>query len=193
MDLKRTVVLDRDGTINVDHGYVTTIKRFEFLPRALDALRALHERRYSVFVVSNQSAISRDMATKADVIKVMDFMHNAVRASGGRIIETVFCPHGPDSNCECRKPKTRMFTDLAARYHFDLRDAWCVGDGLRDIEAGNLAGCKTILIYPVPDVKFIQGVPYPECKIREANIVCTNLWNAVAWIIKEEKDAAIQP
>lgn len=179
---RKVVILDRDGVINVDHGYVTTVARVDFIPHALDALRQLHEEDFVVLVASNQSAIDRGMANEKQVLDVMEFIRQAVRATGGFIADVAICPHGPDDLCECRKPKPYMLFKLAEKHHFQLNDAWMIGDGLRDVEAGNRAGCHTILLC-------MGERPVPEGTIQTPLMICPDLWNAAQHIIREMNGA----
>lgn len=146
MALTKIVILDRDGVINKDTGYVHTIAEFTYLPGALDALRLLKKAKYKVFVASNQSAIARSICTKADVAKLMNFMRVGVKQAGGEITDCAWCPHGPKDNCMRRKPNWGMFLEISSAYGFNLQDAWAIGNSPRDIQAGNRAGCKTILL-----------------------------------------------
>lgn len=151
--LRRAVFLDRDGTLNVDTGYISRPESVRLMPNAAEGARTLSEAGYTLIIVSNQSGIARGMLTtaQADVVdaKVLDLL----RERGVRIEAIYRCPHLPDGQiaefaveCDCRKPKPGMIAQAARDLGLDLERSWTVGDGLRDVEAGLAAGTRAVLI-----------------------------------------------
>lgn len=147
MAKRRAVILDRDGVIN-DHAldYVTSWRRFRFLPDALEALRRLREAGWLVIVATNQSAVGRGLMTETDLQEIHDRMLAAVEEHGGHIEQVFYCPHHPDDWCSCRKPQTGLLQQAARAYALDLSDSYVVGDSWRDMAVGQRVGATTILV-----------------------------------------------
>ena len=142
------VFLDRDGVINVDHGYVSTWERFEFLPGVPDALRALQDAGYLLIVVSNQSGIGRGYYCEADVESLNQAVAQHLGSTVGvTLSEFYHCPHHPTEaegefrrQCDCRKPAPGMIRQAVLDHGIDLKTSLLVGDKDSDIEAGRAAG-----------------------------------------------------
>jgi len=142
------VFLDRDGVINRESEYyVKNLAEFEFLPGSLEALLALSKAGLNLILITNQSAINRGLASQADVEAIHRHIVDQVAAGGGRIHDIFFCPHAPEDNCTCRKPKPGMILEAARRHRLDLSAAVMIGDSARDIRCARAAGCgRTILV-----------------------------------------------
>jgi len=141
------VFLDRDGVINENRpDHVKCWGEFRFLPGAPEAVVRLTRSRVRVFVITNQAVINRRLVP----VGVLEDMHRrmlrAIEVHGGQAVEIAYCPHRPDEQCECRKPRPGLILDLAAKHQLDLREAVVIGDALTDIEAGLAAGCRAILV-----------------------------------------------
>ncbi len=144
---KRAIFLDRDGVINRDRAdYVTSWNKFEFLPGVLDALYLLSQMPFLIVVVTNQSAIGRGLVSQAMVEKIHQRMRIAIEQAGGRIDAVYYCPHLPEANCNCRKPKPGMLLRAAVDLDIDLSQSWLIGDSLRDIQASVAVGVQPILV-----------------------------------------------
>ena len=147
VDLRRAVFLDRDGVINVDHGYVSSWDQFEFLPGVPAALRQLQSAGYVLVVVSNQSGIGRGFYTEGEFAalstQLIDFLadHNIA------LTAIYHCPHHPTEalggykrDCDCRKPRPGMIIRGINDWQLEPEVCALVGDKLSDIEAGQGAG-----------------------------------------------------
>ncbi|MBI5236476.1 MAG: HAD family hydrolase [Deltaproteobacteria bacterium] len=142
-----TVFLDRDGTINVDTGYVSNPDTLELIPGAGRAIRRLNDAGVKVVVVSNQSGVGRGMFTGADVEAVNDRLAALLRVDAGARIDAVyFCPHHPDDNCPCRKPMTLLAQRAVAEHGIELSRAYVVGDKASDVWLGRNLNVKTVLV-----------------------------------------------
>ena len=143
---RRFVVLDRDGTINEEIGYVLRPDELRLIPGALEALAELRGLGLGLVVVTNQSPIGRGMMTAAD----LDAIHERLRellAQGGVALDRIeVCPHRPDDGCACRKPGTLMVERAAEALGFDPREGWVVGDHAGDMGLGRAVGARTILL-----------------------------------------------
>jgi len=138
----KAAFLDRDGVINIDKGYVHKIENFEFKEGIFELLKLLQEKGFTLFVVTNQSGIARGYYTIKEFENLTEYMLNELRKKGIEIKEVAFCPHHPDENCECRKPKPAMILNLAKKYNIDLKESIMIGDKLSDIKAGESAGIE---------------------------------------------------
>lgn len=148
MDAKKVVFLDRDGTINRDSpDYIKCWAEFEFLPGSLEALAWLTRSGHTLILITNQSAVGRGMVSLQTLDDTHSRLRAAVRAAGGHVEAIFFCPHRPDDNCECRKPKAGLILQACRRYGIDPADSIMIGDSVKDILCGRNAGCgKTLLV-----------------------------------------------
>lgn len=144
----KAVFLDRDGTLNVDNGYVHRIEDWEWIPGAIDAIAALKRAGFLVIVVSNQAGIARGYYAGVDVIKLHAWIKEGLKKHGAAIDEFYYCPHHPEYGgiCECRKPMPGMLHQAKQDFDIDFGRSWLVGDKVSDIQAGRAAGVKSILV-----------------------------------------------
>ena len=141
------VFLDRDGVINENRpDHVKSWAEFRFIPGATEAVARLSELGVRVFITTNQAVINRGIITQSTVDDINRLMVAALERHGARIEAVAYCPHRPEDGCLCRKPKPGLLLDLADRYGLDLGETAVVGDALSDIEAGQAAGCRTVLV-----------------------------------------------
>lgn len=146
---RKVVLLDRDGVINERPGkarYVRGWGEFRFLPAARAALRLLSQNDYEIYIISNQAGIARGVMSEEDLGDIHHQMLGELAKDGVRIAGIYYCPHDWDRGCECRKPKPGMLFQASREHQFDLTKAVFIGDDERDREAGEAAGCKTILV-----------------------------------------------
>nr|MBP3725033.1 D-glycero-beta-D-manno-heptose 1,7-bisphosphate 7-phosphatase [Campylobacter sp.] len=141
--MKKAVFLDRDGVINEDSGYVSKISDFKFINGVFEALRGFKELGYLLIIVTNQSGISRGFYTLDDFEKLNKFMLDEFTKNGVFIDKVYFCPHSPEENCECRKPKAGMILQGLKEFDINPQNSILIGDKISDIEAANAAnlGC----------------------------------------------------
>lgn len=132
--LQKALFLDRDGVINVDHGYVSKIEDFEFTEGIFDLLRLFSHTGYLLFVVTNQSGIGRNYYSKQDFETLTHWMVERFHLEEIKIHDVQFCPHRPEENCQCRKPKTGMIENILKEYEIDLENSWLIGDKQSDID-----------------------------------------------------------
>jgi histidinol-phosphate phosphatase family protein len=142
----RAVILDRDGTIIVDHGYLDDPERVQFLPHALEGLRLWQSHGHPLVIVSNQSGIGRGVLSPAQVEAVNARLLQMTQAADVRIDGLYFCPHAPEAGCACRKPATQLVLEAAAQLHFDPAHSVVVGDKSSDIELGRRLQALTMLV-----------------------------------------------
>ncbi|MGG7048382.1 MULTISPECIES: D-glycero-beta-D-manno-heptose 1,7-bisphosphate 7-phosphatase [unclassified Campylobacter] len=139
MKQNKALFLDRDGVINEDHGYVYRVEDFKFIDGVFEALREFSALGYILVVVTNQSGIGRGYYTLEDFYNLTKHMLKAFEKEGIEISKVCFCPHAPEEECECRKPKPKMITDAAAELNINLKDSIMIGDKQSDIKAAQNA------------------------------------------------------
>lgn len=144
---RKAVFLDRDGVINIEKGYVFKIEDYEFQAGVFEALRHFASKGYLLFIVTNQSGISRGYYSESDFFNLTDYVESSMEAQGVKIAKTYFCPHSSDDVCECRKPQPGMFFKAQREFDLDMQNSWMIGDKESDIEAALAAGVvNTILV-----------------------------------------------
>ena len=164
------VFLDRDGVINVDHGYTHRIEDFEFVPGSAQALASLQRAGWRLVVVTNQSGIARGLYTNDDYERFTTHMRAQLEAEGVRLDAVLHCPHLPDAAvaayrrvCDCRKPAPGMLMRAARELSLDLSASVMVGDRLSDLQAGRAAGVGRCLL-----VRSGQSVQDDEARLADA-------------------------
>lgn len=145
--MHRALLLDRDGVINIDRGYVSEPADFEFVPGVLELLWAAQTRGFLLIIVTNQSGIARGYFSYQRYAQLEDYMRNHLSAEGIDLAAVYVCPHHPDGsipefaiNCDCRKPKPGLIRRAERDFNLDLQQSILVGDKESDIEAASLAG-----------------------------------------------------
>ena len=130
----RALFLDRDGIINVDHGYVYKIEEFEFTEGIFELLQLFSKQGYLLFIVTNQSGIGRGYYSQEAFEVLTEWMIKTLHAHDIDIKEVQYCPHTPEENCPCRKPETGMIDTILKKYSIDLAHSWMIGDKQSDID-----------------------------------------------------------
>jgi D,D-heptose 1,7-bisphosphate phosphatase len=152
---QKAIFLDRDGVLNVERNYLSNPDDLELFSYVPDAVKKINKSGLLSVVVTNQSAVARNLCTEEDVQAVHKKMEHLLGLKGAWLDGIYYCPHHPDKgfpeenprykiDCECRKPKTGMFRDAARDFNIDLQQSYMIGDSERDIQAGKNAGCTTI-------------------------------------------------
>jgi D-glycero-D-manno-heptose 1,7-bisphosphate phosphatase len=141
------IVLDRDGVINKDSAqFVKSADEWQALPGSIAAVAALSRAGFQVAVASNQSGLARGLFDRKALDAMHEKLHALVAAEGGHIGCIVFCPHGPDDDCDCRKPKPGLLLQIAEHYELELDGVPVIGDSLRDLQAAATVGARPILV-----------------------------------------------
>ncbi len=183
------VFLDRDGTINEEVNYLSDPSLLKLTQGAAKAIHLLNSHSIPVIVVTNQAGIARGYFTEAQMHLVHHALDLILAADNARIDTYYFCPHHPTAGigeykitCSCRKPEPGMLYQAAQDLHLDLSKSYLVGDKLTDIQAGNLAGCKTVLVQ--------TGYGTEESKIKQDKIkpnqIVPGLLDAIDWILSQK-------
>ena len=160
----KLIILDRDGVINFDsEQFVKNPEEWKPIPGSLEAIARLNQAGYRVVVATNQSGIGRGLFDMAMLNAIHNKMHKACALVGARIDAIFFCPHTDGSNCLCRKPKSGMLEDIAARYKFgSLANVPAVGDSLRDLQSATALGAQPYLVLTGKGAKTQAAGGLPE-------------------------------
>ena len=162
--LRKAIFLDRDNTIIKDDGYFHDPNAIVFIPNAAEGLLKLQQAGFLLIVISNQSGIGREFFPESDAIAVNKKMIELLQKQGVRLEKTYYCPHSPEANCLCRKPKPFMILKAAEEFGIDLSKSFFIGDHMKDMEAGRAARTATILIDPT------NKITSPDIDISASNI-----------------------
>lgn len=167
----KAIILDRDGVINYDsHDYIKSPDEWMPIPGSLEAIARLNQAGYSVFVATNQSGVARKLYNRSTLALIHDRMLMALAEQGGKIEAIFYCPHHPDEDCVCRKPKPGLLQKIALNFNCSLHKTWMIGDTWRDFEAAQSAGCKAMLVKTglISDLSEHEGVVPIFANLAEA-------------------------
>ncbi|MEW7848351.1 D-glycero-beta-D-manno-heptose 1,7-bisphosphate 7-phosphatase [Massilia aurea] len=143
----KLIILDRDGVINHDSpDFIKSPAEWIPIPGSLEAIARLNQAGYRVVLATNQSGIARGLFDIATLNAIHSKMHAAAQLVGADIDAIFFCPHAALDACDCRKPKSGMFEEIAKRFKINLKGVPTVGDSLRDLQAGFNRGCTPYLV-----------------------------------------------
>ena len=169
---QKALFLDRDGIINIDHGYVSKIKDFEFVEGIFDLVKHFADKGYLIFIVTNQSGIGRGYYAQEDFTTLTQWMVKRFAQEDIHIEKVYYCPHSPETKCHCRKPETGMIEDAIQSYDIDLSNSWMIGDKQSDMDLAKNAGIgKSIYI----GNEHIKNATYSFPSIQSCNIGLTSI------------------
>ena len=187
----KIVILDRNGTLNEHReDFVKSDIEWMPLPGALEAVARLNHAGWHVVIASNQSGLGRGLFDVASLNAMHAKMHKMLAAVGGRIEAVFYCPHSPDENCDCRKPKPGLFIQIGERFGVDLAHIPVAGDSLRDLQAGAAAGCETHLLLTGMGAAR-RGAPLPP-EYPPNTRVHEDLSAFVDFLLEREEKAALR-
>lgn len=141
------VILDRDGVINEDSdAFIKSLDEWHPIPGSIDAIARLSRHGFSVVVATNQSGLGRGLFTLDDLEAMHQRLCEMVETAGGHVAGIFYCPHTPEDNCDCRKPKAGLIDAIERELNVSARGAWSIGDSLRDLEAAYTKHCAPVLV-----------------------------------------------
>lgn len=188
---RRAIIMDRDGTVCDEVGYVNHVDRIRLLPRSAEAIRKANEAGFQTVVVTNQAGVARGYFAETLVEDVHDRVREMLARDGARLDGIYYCPHHPEvgpppyrAACDCRKPRPGMLLRARDEMGIDLASSYMVGDSVRDVEAGHRAGTTTILVltgYGKGELEY-HAHAWP---VRPHH-VAGDLLDAVDWILDRE-------
>jgi len=147
--VKKALLLDRDGVINHENGYVYQIDEFKFIDGIFQLCRYFQDLEYLIIILTNQSGIARGLFSSTQYQYLENWMLQQFRENNIMISAVYHCPHHPeyDIDCGCRKPKPGMLLKAKSDFHLDLRKSILIGDNFRDLDAGNTAGVCNLILF----------------------------------------------
>ena len=143
----KLLILDRDGVINEEREqYILSANDWKAIPGSLEAISRAKNMGFYIVVISNQSALGRGWMSMDDLNSINRLMQSELAKFGGKIDIFLFCPHPPEVNCDCRKPKVALLEKFKRRIGRDLGTVPFIGDRMSDIETAKLVGAHPILV-----------------------------------------------
>lgn len=145
--MPKMVILDRDGVINhLMDDDVTTVDGWDPIPGSIEAINRLKKAGYLVTIASNHSGIARGLYSETELQEMHEKMQKLLATRGASVDGIFYCPHGPEANCICRKPKPGMLFKIASQFNIDLSQTPVVGDNISDIQAARMANARPVLV-----------------------------------------------
>lgn len=145
--MQQVIFLDRDGVINYNSAdYIKSPDEWQPIPGSLEAIAQLSKAGFTIFIITNQSGVGRGLYNLATLHAIHDKMLTAIKATRGIIKQIYYCPHKPEDNCHCRKPKPGLLLQAATEHSIDLSQSIMIGDSFKDIAAGRAVNAKTVLV-----------------------------------------------
>lgn len=184
-ELNKGVFIDRDDTISRDVNYCSRPDDFELLPTVGGGIRLLNQEGFKVVVVTNQSGIARGYFTEEMLHKIHKKMVDELAKFGAHIDAIFYCPHHPDEDCECRKPKPKLAYQAIEQLHIDPRRSFTIGDRLMDVELARAIGCRSVMIPSKPGKEELKN-----CDIRPDHIAL-DLESAAKWVIHQSNQGSM--
>jgi len=173
------IFLDRDGVIIENQSnYIRSWEDVTFIPGALAALVKASTSKYKIIIVTNQSAIGRGIISRQTADGINRRIAEVISNAGGRVDRIFVCPHAPEENCSCRKPKPGLLLQAAQALNLDLSRSTLIGDALSDIQAGQAAGVSNTIMVRTGRGDHQNNLPKPEG--LEPYAVCDSLAEALA-------------
>lgn len=146
-NLKKAIFLDRDGVLNKERkDYVKCISELEIFPEIIIPIKKLKNSGFLIVVITNQSAINRGIITIENVKEIHQYIQNYLKKYDLKIDGFFICPHRPDENCLCRKPKSELLLKAIKEFKINVNLSWMIGDNDSDIIAARNIGCKAIKV-----------------------------------------------
>lgn len=153
----KLIILDRDGVINVDSpDYIKSPDEFHVIPGSLEAIAKLNKAGYKVAIATNQSGVGRGYYDLKTLEAIHKKMFDQMARTGAHIDALFYCPHKPDDNCDCRKPKPGLLLKIFDTLNISPQESLMIGDSQRDVEAAQAAGAEGILVDTpeIPDLAY---------------------------------------
>ena len=144
---KKLIILDRDGVINQDSAsFIKSVDEWISIKGSLTAIKKLNQANKIVALATNQSGIARGLFSMKTLTQIHQHLEQLLTAQQAHLDAIAYCPHGPDDDCACRKPKPGMLKTLLQRFKVDVNDAVLIGDAYRDLQAAHCIGMDAILV-----------------------------------------------
>jgi D,D-heptose 1,7-bisphosphate phosphatase len=160
----RAIFIDKDGTLIKDYPYSVDPSKIEFYPEVWEALRLMARRGFLLIVVSNQPGVAKGYFREVELENLISAFRQTFSRQGVPLSGFYYCPHHPQGvvegysiACQCRKPNPGLIFRAARQFNVELDKSWMIGDILNDVEAGNRAGCRTIMLDRKHETEWLTG------------------------------------
>ncbi|MBI2608117.1 MAG: HAD family hydrolase [Deltaproteobacteria bacterium] len=177
--MNKAVFLDRDGTINKEVSYLNSIDQIAIPQNSIKALQLLQKDGFKLIVTTNQSGIARGFLTEQTLHNIHKYFDILFSSHNIKIDDYFYCPHLPEENCLCRKPKTKMIEEALKKYNIDKSRSFFIGDKMVDVECGYNAGIKTILVLTG------YGQSFKKEAQKKVSFIAEDLYAAASWIMSK--------
>lgn len=182
--MAKAIFLDKDGTLIPDIPYNVDPALITLQPDAVTGLQRLRDEGFLFIIISNQAGVARGIFTEDALPAVEQRLAQLMAAHNLTLSGFHYCPHYPEGkvaaytlDCDCRKPKPGMILQAAREHNINLSESWMIGDILNDVEAGNRAGCKTVLINNGNETEWVAG------PMRSPTFICSSINQAAEDIL----------
>jgi D-glycero-D-manno-heptose 1,7-bisphosphate phosphatase len=183
----KLIILDRDGVINQDSDdFIKSPDEWIPIEGSLNAIARLSRAGFRIFIATNQSGIARGLFDIETLHAIHQKMLQEVQHLGGTIDAVLFCPHGPNDQCNCRKPAPGLYNEIGNRIGQPLKGVPIIGDSLRDLQAAETVGARPILVKTGKGTRTLEQNP---CEIAQMNVY-DDLAGAVDMLLNEEVKTA---
>jgi histidinol-phosphate phosphatase family protein len=180
--MSRFVFLDRDGTLVRDRGYTHRIEDYELLPGVVSGLRRILDTGYRLAVISNQSGIGRGYYSVEQYAEFQAHLVSDLAGRGVPIEASYFCPHRPEAECDCRKPRPALLYRAKRELGADLARSWVIGDSAVDVELAQRGGCRSA-------VRVLTGRSEPSIEVVPGVHQAANLEEAAEIVLRSDQRA----
>lgn len=160
--MQKAIFLDRDGTIIVDKVYLNDPNQIEYLPNAIEGLKAFTKMGFKIYVATNQSGVPRGKVTLENLHEIHRRIGAECEKHGVKIEKFYYAPYMTDSNHPMRKPNPGMLLEAHKDYGVDFKNSWMIGDKMLDVEAGHAAGARAILLKTNGKIPQVDSQSAPE-------------------------------
>ncbi|MEM7447937.1 MAG: HAD family hydrolase [Myxococcota bacterium] len=183
------IFLDRDGVLIADEGPLCQAENIRVLPGVVEALSLLKDEGHRLFVVTNQTVVSRGLLTEREMLELQHQIEVQIATGTSSPLDGFYyCPHHPSAtderyrqSCRCRKPAPGLLERAAEQHGLDLKSSWMIGDRPSDVSAGHAAGCRTIQVrcgrHEDAPIEVLGGFTPPS-----PHLICEDLLEAAKWI-----------
>ena len=180
------IFIDRDGVVIENRAeYVLDWSQVSIFPEAIRALTNVAPEKYKIIIVTNQSAVGRGIISMETAVDINDRLIRLIQNMGSRIDGVYLCPHAPEDECNCRKPKPGLLLQAAGELSLDLKRSWMIGDAWSDIQAGQAAGVHMTVM--VKTGRGADQLSLPQPKGVTEFLICDTLLQAIETILAHDR------
>lgn len=179
----KAVFLDRDGTINREEpNYLTDIRKLKIFKESYKAIQLLNQHKFKTIIVTNQSCVNRGLLKEETLIRINELLKHRLAKKQAFLDSIYYCPHIPQDECSCRKPKSGLFEQAIKDHQITLQESFVIGDRLFDMNAGKNLEIKTILVLTGAGKETLKTLKDSDFK---PHFIAKHILEAVQWIIEQ--------